>query len=132
MTAAQDVQSIPELLEQILSYVPPINLLKLKAVRRGWRALIKSSPVLQRRLFLQTDFVRAAGATGPVNFNLFLPQHQNTKRYAQLGPLVDLGFLFDKKYQRSTQWKRMFFTQPAVKVLTILIMEKFPLRGPTC
>ena len=53
--AATRVFGIPELLENVLQHVDPLNLLRCQQVCRTSRTIITSSPCLQRRLFLHIE-----------------------------------------------------------------------------
>lgn len=46
----------PEILEMILTSVPPIDLLMLQRTSRLWHGVITSSPQLQRNLFMRPDW----------------------------------------------------------------------------
>lgn len=47
MSAASHVADVPELLEQILSHLPPLDVIRLERVSRTWHYLITKSPLLR-------------------------------------------------------------------------------------
>ncbi|KAJ4286977.1 hypothetical protein N0V90_012858 [Kalmusia sp. IMI 367209] len=56
MSAMAAVISIPELLQQILSELPPLDIIRYQRVSRTWKELISSSPLLQYKAWLRHDF----------------------------------------------------------------------------
>ncbi|GAB7354501.1 hypothetical protein MBLNU459_g4970t1 [Dothideomycetes sp. NU459] len=58
--AAALVLDTPELLEMILSNLPPLQLLVLQRVSSVWHSLISTSPPIQRALFMRPDWTLEA------------------------------------------------------------------------
>ncbi|KAK8208993.1 hypothetical protein M8818_003957 [Zalaria obscura] len=59
------VLQTPELLEQILSYLPPLQLLRIQRVAQLWNGTVSYSPELQRLLFMRPDWRLEAKAFDP-------------------------------------------------------------------
>lgn len=57
MSAASNVFAIPELLEHILSELPPLDIIRYKRVCKSWKQLISDSPLLQYRTWMRNDYV---------------------------------------------------------------------------
>lgn len=55
-TAAHHVLGTPELLELVISSLPPLEILVLQRVARAWRGVVSSSPEIQRMLFFRPDW----------------------------------------------------------------------------
>ncbi|KAJ9624871.1 hypothetical protein H2203_004821 [Taxawa tesnikishii (nom. ined.)] len=64
-SAMSQVLDTPELLEQILTYLPPLELLVLQRVSQLWNGTINASPELQRQLFMRPDWRLEAKAFDP-------------------------------------------------------------------
>jgi hypothetical protein len=56
MSAASTVFSIAELLQQILSELPPLDIIRCQRVDSTWKKLIVGSPLLQYKAWLHNDF----------------------------------------------------------------------------
>jgi hypothetical protein len=56
MAAASDVFSIAEILQQILSELPPLDIIRYERVNSTWRKLITGSPLLQYKSWLRNDY----------------------------------------------------------------------------
>ncbi|KAJ4348859.1 uncharacterized protein N0V89_010238 [Didymosphaeria variabile] len=56
MPAASAVFYIPELLEHIISELPPFDIIHYQRVNRTWHKLIADSPLLQYKAWLRNDF----------------------------------------------------------------------------
>lgn len=54
--AAQQALETPEILEMILTSIPPTDLLLLQRTSRLWNNVISSSPQIQRNLFMRPDW----------------------------------------------------------------------------
>lgn len=81
--ASTKVLAIAELIETILIQVPPLELLLLQRVSKTWRAAIKESKPLQRKLFFEVDPTRAGNDVSDFEWNPFL------MKYGTLG--IDTG-----------------------------------------
>jgi hypothetical protein len=57
MAAASAVLSLPELLTEILSHLPPFDILRCQRVNRTWQTLITSAPLLQYKSWQRNDYV---------------------------------------------------------------------------
>jgi hypothetical protein len=55
MSAALTVFHIPELLEHILSELPPLDIIRYQSVNYTWQRLIADSPLLQYKAWLRRD-----------------------------------------------------------------------------
>lgn len=55
MSAVSKVFCIPELLEQILSSLPPLDIIRYQSVNYTWHRLIAESPLLQYQAWLRRD-----------------------------------------------------------------------------
>lgn len=71
LTAAQRVLETPELLEMVLSELPPTQLLISQRVNTLWHDLISNSPQLQQLLFMRPTWSKAKP------FNSHLPCEAN-------------------------------------------------------
>jgi hypothetical protein len=56
MSAASAVFSIVELLQQILSELPPLDIVRCQRVDSTWKKLITGSPLLQYKAWLRNDY----------------------------------------------------------------------------
>jgi hypothetical protein len=52
-TAASDVFELPELLENVLSFIPPLEILHVMLVSRRWKDTVVGSPSLRKLLGLR-------------------------------------------------------------------------------
>lgn len=69
-TAAQRVLETPELLEMVVSSMPPLQILLVQRVSTAWHDVISSSPTIQRLLFLKPNWnleAKSFNARRPVN-----------------------------------------------------------------
>ncbi|KAL1296665.1 hypothetical protein AAFC00_000146 [Neodothiora populina] len=69
-SAAQLVLDTPELLENIVSFLPPLELLVAQRVSQIWRGVITNSPTIQRLLFMRPDWsleTKSYNARRPIN-----------------------------------------------------------------
>jgi hypothetical protein len=55
-SAVSNVLGIPELLRQILSSLPPLDIVRIQLVCRTWHNLISTSPLLQYRSWLSSSY----------------------------------------------------------------------------
>jgi hypothetical protein len=55
MSATSTALSIPEILEQIISELPPLNIVRCQSVNSTWERLIAGSPLLQYKAWLHND-----------------------------------------------------------------------------
>ena len=56
MSATSHVLSITEILQQILSFLPPLDIIQAQRVCRTWQKLITDSPLLQYKSWLRSDY----------------------------------------------------------------------------
>ena len=56
MTAASTTFSIAEILQLILSELPPLDIIKCRRINSSWKRLIDDSPLLQYRSWLRNDY----------------------------------------------------------------------------
>lgn len=85
MSATSAALSVIEILEQILSRLPPLDIIRCKQVDRTWCALITHSPLLQYKSWLRNDCpdpTRRTKATYPLS-DFFKPDKDGT-RYTYL------------------------------------------------
>ena len=56
MSAASTVFEIAELLQQIISELPPLDIIQYQRVNHTWQKLITGSPILQYKAWLRNDY----------------------------------------------------------------------------
>lgn len=49
------VLGITELLDHILTHLPPLDLLRMKGISKEWQSIIQRSDTMQRKLFLKAE-----------------------------------------------------------------------------
>lgn len=56
MTVASTIFSLAEILQQVLSELPPLDIIKCRRVNSFWQRLIDDSPLLQYKSWLRNDY----------------------------------------------------------------------------
>jgi hypothetical protein len=56
MSATSTVLDLPEILQQVLSELPPFDIIRCQLVNRTWHRLIANSPLLQYKAWLRNDY----------------------------------------------------------------------------
>ena len=79
--AAQKVFEVTELLEYILSYVPPRDLLLSQRACKKFKDAIAESPLLQRTLFMRAPQAPTPNLTLPTLNPLLVQQAQGPRQY---------------------------------------------------
>ena len=148
ISAKLRVLSSPELLEQILLYVPMSDLLQSQRVSRTWHAIIAESPSLQQALFfralrsysLPSDswILSTLGRRHPNSFNPLLQEvfeewfqysgyygpsrTKSENEYVASVPMKrDKSEIFTR---RDASWRRMLYQQPVDESRATLVCYK--------
>ncbi|OCK77299.1 hypothetical protein K432DRAFT_384818 [Lepidopterella palustris CBS 459.81] len=125
--------NVVELLEQILSYLEPLSLLRLQRVNKHWQRVISSSYILRRELFL--DPIPNKTSTDEPSINPFLqiafPQYGAID--CEFTTVWDMDALLIHLELRTTpddrqaeaqlypdaSWRLMYVTQPPISVVMV-------------
>ena len=112
---------IPELLEVILEYATPRDVLLWQRVNKTWQIAIKTSPRIQEKLFFRMEPCKDKYEQNHAIWNPFLKsflvEEMNSGCCYGIGPHA-----FDGKSSYPTaSWKQMFVTSPAAIGLKTII-----------
>jgi hypothetical protein len=138
-----------ELLQEVFLGLESRDLLNMQQVCRHWTSLITNSPTIQQKLFFravpqgQTHLVYNSllRETFPEIFRLDLDYDKlnyypidNYPTYSNVEGFRDLLWFTDKKrrdavLRADASWRRMFLTQPPVKLERIELLELWPCTG---
>ena len=123
---------IPELLEMVLDYAAPQDLLLWQRVNKSWQAAIERSPRFQEKLFFRIRETRkTVSDENCVVWNPFL-------KFFAHGSIDGWHLFFDdafdgKASHPSASWRRMYFSSPAVTELYTMMKfddkSRHPLGG---
>ncbi|KAH0583484.1 hypothetical protein H2248_009112 [Termitomyces sp. 'cryptogamus'] len=107
-TLARDFITLlpPELVSQILSYLPFCTLVRASRVSRAWRAIIDSDPVLWRDLLKRTDIWFGGGSEDAFAQAIFARRrHTNHLKSFDALPLPHpYKILFKSRHLTQTRW----------------------------
>jgi hypothetical protein len=134
ISAKDKVWSIPEVVEAIFFELLPRDLLvNAQRVSRDWNNTIKSSPVLQKRLFFQPgpkDQLREPKLNALLreNFPAFFTRANDTDRYDRKWPqeiLSDADWnsspkKIDAYSRKEASWRKMLVAQPPVTTTKVI------------
>ena len=95
-----------ELLELVLTYVPPVDLIQLRRVASKWNATIGSSTILQRRLFLKPNGRLPIICVPPSWLDRWAPNGWRMELRKTSALNVHLNpFLFEDRMQFQIRWR---------------------------
>ncbi|KAG6888536.1 hypothetical protein C0992_008279 [Termitomyces sp. T32_za158] len=134
-TLARDFITLlpPELVSQILSYLPFPTLARASRVSRAWRAIIDSDPVLWRDLLKRTDIWFGGGSEDAFAQAIFARRRHAPRLPASLPGALPLPhpykILFKSRHLTRTRWvhvtepKHISFPAHGSSVVTCLIFS---------
>ena len=120
-SSSSRVLAIPELLEIMLQDIPPRDLLFCQRVNTRFRDVIRSSQVLQRRLYLNVELVTKDTYVEEIKWNPFLNLLWDKDHVWDYHGIQKMRL--EKFYHRdpdTAAWKNMFITNPAVNYLWVI------------
>lgn len=124
MVSSTQTLDIPELLENILVFASPRDLLQRQRVSKTWQAAIQSSPRIQEKLFYKVKPCKDMCDKKTLVENPFMdllskPVSEPHYRYFPL-TIVNQASNGKASYERAS-WKQMFLTSPAVTTIGMIV-----------
>lgn len=131
MASYSKVLAIPELLETILLHLPARDLLLAQRTCKSFRDATKTSPLLQRKLFLTQEPLLASGSNCGVKWNpLLKPWFKLLDPFWKANHESDYSAPDFNAFNHPTaSWRLMGFSQPA---LTDVLIYPLFLFGWMC